>query len=166
MELKHRCNQGLAMGWRLGGLCKLFGQEWEGDVTIVMPATFAQVLPHRHTSLSNAVIDAYISFRFLPTHPIPSPPSSQLPRQMARIIANPSPTELRKAVLQGRRATWSKLSAIQANCGIEVTLDGCVSELNRRRKLALAREEAGGVGVGSAESHPGIVWPGRAPGDP
>ena len=48
MELKHRCNQGLEMGWRLGGLCKLFGQDWEGDVTIVMPATFAQVpyLPH------------------------------------------------------------------------------------------------------------------------
>lgn len=43
MELKHRCSQALEMGFRLGGLAKLIAQEWEGDVTIVMPATFAQV---------------------------------------------------------------------------------------------------------------------------
>lgn len=36
--------------------------------------------------------------------------------------------------MQGRRSTWAKLSAIQANCGIELMLDECVSELNRRRK--------------------------------
>lgn len=43
MEAKHRCEQALALGWRMGGLAKLFAQEWEGDVTIVMPATLAQV---------------------------------------------------------------------------------------------------------------------------
>lgn len=43
MEVKHRCNQVLELGFPLGGLAKLFAQEWEGDVTIVMPATLAQV---------------------------------------------------------------------------------------------------------------------------
>jgi TAG lipase/steryl ester hydrolase/phospholipase A2/LPA acyltransferase len=31
------------MGFIAFGLAKLFAQDWEGDVTIVMPATFAQV---------------------------------------------------------------------------------------------------------------------------
>jgi len=43
MEVKHRCNQVLELGFPLGGLAKLFAQEWEGDVTVVMPATLAQV---------------------------------------------------------------------------------------------------------------------------
>lgn len=41
--MKHRCNQILELGFPLGGLAKLFAQDWEGDVTIVMPATLAQV---------------------------------------------------------------------------------------------------------------------------
>lgn len=95
MEVKHRCKQVMEMGFEVFGLAKLFAQDWEGDVTIVMPATFAQ---------------------------------------FAKIITNPTPIDLRKAVMQGRRCTWAKLSAIQANCGIELMLDECVSELNRRRK--------------------------------
>jgi hypothetical protein len=43
MEVKHRCKQVLEMGFSAFGLAKLFAQDWEGDVTIVMPATFAQV---------------------------------------------------------------------------------------------------------------------------
>lgn len=43
MEVKHRCNQVLELGFPLGGLAKLFAQEWEGDVTVVMPATVSQV---------------------------------------------------------------------------------------------------------------------------
>ncbi|XP_042519559.1 triacylglycerol lipase SDP1-like [Macadamia integrifolia] len=42
MEVKHRFNQILELGFPLGGLAKLFAQDWEGDVTIVMPATLAQ----------------------------------------------------------------------------------------------------------------------------
>ncbi|XP_047321705.1 triacylglycerol lipase SDP1-like [Impatiens glandulifera] len=42
MEVKHRCNQVLELGFPLGGLAKLFAQDWEGDVTVVMPATLAQ----------------------------------------------------------------------------------------------------------------------------
>lgn len=44
MEVKHRCNQVLELGFPLGGIAKLFAQDWEGDVTVVMPATLAQVL--------------------------------------------------------------------------------------------------------------------------
>lgn len=42
MEVKHRCDQILELGIPLGGIAKLFAQEWEGDVTVVMPATLAQ----------------------------------------------------------------------------------------------------------------------------
>ncbi|KAL5546465.1 hypothetical protein UlMin_006152 [Ulmus minor] len=44
MEVKHRCNQVLEFGFPLGGLARLFAQDWEGDVTIVMPATISQYL--------------------------------------------------------------------------------------------------------------------------
>lgn len=43
MEVKHRCNQVLELGLPLREVAKLFAQEWEGDVTIVMPATISQV---------------------------------------------------------------------------------------------------------------------------
>ncbi|KAB5519366.1 hypothetical protein DKX38_023685 [Salix brachista] len=42
MEVKHRFNQVLELGFPLGGLAKLFAQDWEGDVTVVIPATLAQ----------------------------------------------------------------------------------------------------------------------------
>lgn len=42
MEVKHRFNQILELGFPLGGVAKLFAQAWEGDVTVVMPATLAQ----------------------------------------------------------------------------------------------------------------------------
>ncbi|MCO5600954.1 hypothetical protein L7F22_055071 [Adiantum nelumboides] len=96
MEVKHRCSQVWELGFPMGGIAKLFAQDWEGDVTIVMPATLAQ---------------------------------------FAKLIQNPTPLELQKAVNQGRRCTWEKLSAINANCGIELMLDECVSELNRRRRM-------------------------------
>lgn len=43
MEVKHRCHQVLELGFPLGGIAQLFAQDWEGDVTVVMPATLAQV---------------------------------------------------------------------------------------------------------------------------
>ena len=43
MEVKHRCNQVLELGFPLGGLAKLFAQDWEGDVTVIILATLAQV---------------------------------------------------------------------------------------------------------------------------
>ncbi|KAG0470184.1 hypothetical protein HPP92_016884 [Vanilla planifolia] len=103
LEVKHRCNQILELGFPLGGLAKLFAQEWEGDVTIVMPATLAQY---------------------------------------SKIIQNPSSVELQKAVNQGRRCTWEKLSAIKANCAIELALDECVALLNHLRRLKRSAQRA------------------------
>uniref|UniRef100_J3L4B7 PNPLA domain-containing protein n=3 Tax=Mesangiospermae TaxID=1437183 RepID=J3L4B7_ORYBR len=103
MEVKHRCNQILELGFPLGGLAKLFAQDWEGDVTVVMPATLAQY---------------------------------------SKIIQNPSYSELQKAANQGRRCTWEKLSAIRANCAIELVLDECVALLNHMRRLKRSVERA------------------------
>ncbi|KAI4341238.1 hypothetical protein MLD38_025986 [Melastoma candidum] len=103
MEVKHRCNQILELGFPLGGLAQLFAQEWEGDVTVVMPATLAQY---------------------------------------SKIILNPNNMELQKAANQGRRCTWEKLSAIKANCGIELALDECVTTLNHMRRLRRSAERA------------------------
>ncbi|RDX92637.1 Triacylglycerol lipase SDP1, partial [Mucuna pruriens] len=103
MEVKHRCNQILELGFPLGGLAKLFAQDWEGDVTVVMPATLAQY---------------------------------------SKIIQNPSYGELQKAANQGRRCTWEKLSAIKANCGIELALDECVVMLNHMRRIKRISERA------------------------
>lgn len=111
MEVKHRCNQILELGFPLGGIAKLFAQEWEGDVTVVMPATLAQ---------------------------------------FAKIIQNPSQVELQKAINQGRRCTWEKLSAIKANCGIELVLDECVSFLNHMRRVKRNAERVTSQGMGNA----------------
>ncbi|KAK7396201.1 hypothetical protein VNO78_17034 [Psophocarpus tetragonolobus] len=109
MEVKHRCNQILELGFPLGGLAKLFAQDWEGDVTVVMPATLAQY---------------------------------------TKIIQNPSYGELQKAANQGRRCTWEKLSAIKANCGIELALDECVVILNHMRRLKRIAERAASASHG------------------
>ncbi|KAA8518055.1 hypothetical protein F0562_015525 [Nyssa sinensis] len=113
MEVKHRCHQILELGFPLGGIAKLFAQDWEGDVTVVMPATLAQYL---------------------------------------KIIQNPSYLELQKAANQGRRCTWEKLSAIKANCGIELALDECVAILNHMRRLRRSAERAAAASHGLAST--------------
>ncbi|KAJ6802738.1 triacylglycerol lipase SDP1 [Iris pallida] len=111
MEVKHRCNQFLELGFPLGGIAKLFAQEWEGDVTVVMPATLAQY---------------------------------------SKIIQNPSYVELQKATHQGRRCTWEKLSAIKANCAIELALDESVALLNHMRRLRRSAQRAAAAAAGSS----------------
>ncbi|WCJ33336.1 Patatin-like phospholipase family protein [Euphorbia peplus] len=115
MEVKHRCNQVLELGFPLGGLAKLFAQDWEGDVTVVMPATLSQ---------------------------------------MSKIIQNPTLLELQKAANQGRRCTWEKLSAIKANCGIELCLDECVAILNHMRRLKRSAERAAAASHGLTTNSP------------
>lgn len=110
MEVKHRCNQMLELGFPFGGLAKLFAQEWEGDITVVMPATLAQY---------------------------------------SKIIQNPNIMELQKAANQGRRCTWEKLSAIKANCGIELALDESVAILNHMRRLKRSAERAAAAAASS-----------------
>ncbi|KAG9135594.1 hypothetical protein Leryth_002325 [Lithospermum erythrorhizon] len=113
MEVKHRCNQILELGLPLRGMAKLFAQDWEGDVTVVMPATLAQY---------------------------------------SKIIQNPSHVEIQKAANQGRRCTWEKLSAIKANCGIELALDECVAILNHMRRLKRSAERAAAASHGLPSS--------------
>lgn len=62
--------------------------------------------------------------------------------QYLKIIQNPSTLEVQKAANQGRRCTWEKLSAIKANCGIELALDECVAILNHMRRLKRSAERA------------------------
>lgn len=57
--------------------------------------------------------------------------------------------ELQKSANQGRRCTWEKLSAIKANCGIELALDECVAILNHMRRLKRSAERA----LAAASSH-------------
>lgn len=58
---------------------------------------------------------------------------------VGKAIINPTTEELVGAVKVGEVATWEKLSAIECNCAIEVTLDGCVAHLtNRARERPLS----------------------------
>ncbi|XP_057982646.1 triacylglycerol lipase SDP1-like [Malania oleifera] len=113
MEVKHRCNQIVELGFPFQGLAKVMVQDWEGDITVVVPAT---------------------------------------PAQYFRLIQNPTHVELQKASNQGRRCIWEKLSAIKANCGIELALDECVAILNHMRRLKRSAERAAASSHGLASS--------------
>jgi TAG lipase/steryl ester hydrolase/phospholipase A2/LPA acyltransferase len=71
--------------------------------------------------------------------------------QYLKIIQNPTYVDLQKAANQGRRCTWEKLSAIKANCGIELALDECVAILNHMHRLKRSAERA------AASSFHGLV---------
>lgn len=72
--------------------------------------------------------------------------------QYSKIIQNPSHVELQKAANQGRRCTWEKLSAIKANCAIELALDECVAVLNHMRRLKRSAERAAAASHGIASA--------------
>jgi hypothetical protein len=71
MEIKHRCNQALEMGFGFYGLAKLFAQDWEGDVTIVMNASLAQV--SRLPNDENKTLIDFPPFRAEEVMAIPKP---------------------------------------------------------------------------------------------
>jgi len=77
--------------------------------------------------------------------------------QYLKIIQNPSYVELQKAANQGRRGTWEKLSAIKANCGIELALDESVAILNHMRRLKRSAERAAAAAAASSHGLPTIV---------
>lgn len=71
--------------------------------------------------------------------------------QYLKFVRNPSHMELQEAVNQGRRCTWEKLSAIKANCAIELALYESVALLNDMRlKRSLER-------AGSSHGHASTV---------
>ena len=43
--------------------------------------------------------------------------------------------------MQGERVTWSKVSAIQANCGIEMHLDQCMVQLGQQINQHKAQQQ-------------------------
>eukprot|EP00884_Botryococcus_braunii_P020442 jgi/Botrbrau1/7081/Bobra.0165s0103.1 len=53
-------------------------------------------------------------------------------RDLTKSILDPSKDELKEACRQGELATFQKLSAIQANCAIERTLDACMAKLTEQ----------------------------------
>lgn len=73
--------------------------------------------------------------------------------QYSKIIQNPSYGELQKAAIQGRRCTWEKLSAIKANCEIELALDECVAILNHMRRLKRMSQRAASASASAPASH-------------
>lgn len=76
--------------------------------------------------------------------------------QYLKLIQNPSLIELQKAVNQGRRCTWEKLSAIKANCGIELALDECVAVLNHMRRLRRSADRAAAAASSSSHGLPSV----------
>jgi len=81
---------------------------------------------------------------------------------------DPSPDKLRKTAMAGRHCVWAKLSAIQASCGIELMLDDCIFELNRRCQAPMdaanrediehmVLDDAYSPTTGQSENH--MCWP-------
>lgn len=50
--------------------------------------------------------------------------------QLTKTIIPATQEDLRTVVRQGELCTWSKMSAVQCNCGIEVTLDACLRQVS------------------------------------
>lgn len=76
--------------------------------------------------------------------------------QYSKIIQNPTHLDLQKSANQGRRCTWEKLSAIKANCGIELALDECVAILNHMRRLKRSAERAAAAAAAAASHGPSV----------
>jgi TAG lipase / steryl ester hydrolase / phospholipase A2 / LPA acyltransferase len=68
--------------------------------------------------------------------------------QYFKILQNPTYAEHQTAANQGHRCTWEKLSAIRANCAIELALDESIAVLNHKRRLkrSIERTEAASRG--------------------
>ena len=49
-----------------------------------------------------------------------------------RMLSNPTPTFMRRAMLGGERATWPRMSIIRNHCAIELALDEAVQKLRAR----------------------------------
>jgi hypothetical protein len=72
----------------------------------------------------------------------PSPPTRTSPSALwdiGKSITNPTPEDLVRSTKLGELHVWEKLSAIEANCAVEATLDACLARLtNKARERPLA----------------------------
>lgn len=66
------------------------------------------------------------------------------------------------AANQGRRCTWEKLSAIRANCAIELALDESIAVLNHKRRLKRSMERTAAAAHGHS-NHVRLKTPRRVP---
>ena len=62
--------------------------------------------------------------------------------QLTRAVTGPSRRNLLDAVRAGELCTWAKLSAIQCNCGIEVTMDACIQQVAAEERAAQRKRHA------------------------
>ncbi|KIY92161.1 triacylglycerol lipase SDP1 [Monoraphidium neglectum] len=53
---------------------------------------------------------------------------------IGKSITNPTSAELMRATKLGERHVWEKLSAIEANCAVEATLDACLARLTNKAR--------------------------------
>lgn len=143
MEVKHRFSQLLELGLPLRGFAKLFTQDWEGDITIVMPATLAQVDIADLKSL--LIVQTMCYSRCLTM-------SSFGSHQYSKLIVNPSFMDLKMALNQGSRCTWEKLSAIKATCAVEFALDESAVLLNHMDRLKSTSERSMAVAVAATSA--------------
>lgn len=72
----------------------------------------------------------------------------------AKSVINLSKPDLLLALNEGKRTTWAKLSAIQANCAIEATIDDCLRQAtayaNAQRRRAARRSSRAAAAVAVA----------------
>ncbi|KAL4441473.1 hypothetical protein ABPG77_001977 [Micractinium sp. CCAP 211/92] len=70
----------------------------------------------------------------------------------AKSVVNLSKPDLLLALAEGKRVAWAKLSAIEASCAIETTIDDCLRQVtaavNTARRRAARRRTAGGPANG------------------
>jgi hypothetical protein len=53
---------------------------------------------------------------------------------LGKTMVNPTTHDIIAATKQGELATWEKLSAVEANCAIEATLDACLARLTNKAR--------------------------------
>jgi TAG lipase/steryl ester hydrolase/phospholipase A2/LPA acyltransferase len=86
-----------------------------------------------------------------------APPEPLAP--LLRLLVAPRAADLLAAARAGEAATWARLPAIQATCGVEATLDACIQQVATWQRAARrAPAAAKGAGAGAAAA------PLRAPG--
>lgn len=62
--------------------------------------------------------------------------------QLTKTIVPATQDDLRTVVRQGELCTWSKMSAVQCNCGIEVTLDACLRQVSTWERQNIAHQHS------------------------